>query len=107
MIRTDGMSHPLQMGTGTEDYFNGGFYFLGAHSNPFSGLLRFLVVDPEDGWRNATFVHSLYRLHVADPIVSRSGMRFGIEAGPTGAYTPLRVRSLGLAYAFSGSSGDR
>ncbi|WP_437802781.1 DUF2961 domain-containing protein [Sorangium sp. So ce693] len=101
MIRTDGMSHPLQMGTGTEDYFNGGFYFLGAHSNPFSGLLRFLVIDPEDGWRNATFVHSLYRLHVADPIVSRSGMRFGIEAGPTGAYTPLRVRSLGLAYAFS------
>lgn len=101
MIRTDGMSHPLQMGTGTEDYFNGGFYFLGAHSNPFSGLLRFLVIDPEDGWRNATFVHSLYRLHVADPIVSRSGLRFGIEAGPTGAYTPLRVRSLGLAYAFS------
>ncbi|WP_438036550.1 DUF2961 domain-containing protein [Sorangium sp. So ce204] len=101
MIRTDGMSHPLQIGTGTEDYFNGGFYFLGAHHNPFSGQLRFLVVDPEDGWKNATFVHSLYRLHVADPIVSRSGLRFGIEAGPTGAYTPLRVRSLGLSYAFS------
>ncbi|WP_438043900.1 DUF2961 domain-containing protein [Sorangium sp. So ce128] len=100
MIRTDGMSHPLQIGTGTEDYFNGGFYFLGAHHNAFSGLLRFLVVDPEDGWKNATFVHSLYRLHVADPIVSRSGLRFGMEAGPTGAYTPLRVRSLGLSYAF-------
>ncbi|WP_437593573.1 DUF2961 domain-containing protein [Sorangium sp. So ce1000] len=101
MIRTDRMAYPLQIGTGTEDYFNGGFYFLGAHSNPFSGLLRFLVVNPEDGWNNAGFVHSLYRLHVADPIVSRSGFRFGFEAGPTGAYTPLRVRSLGLAYAFS------
>ncbi|WP_437653329.1 DUF2961 domain-containing protein [Sorangium sp. So ce1182] len=101
MIRTDGMSYPLQIGTGTEDYFNGGYYFLGAHSNPFSGLLRFLVIDPENGWKKARFIHSLYRLHVADPIVSRSGMRFGFEAGPTGAYTPLRVRSLGLSYAFS------
>ncbi|AUX45152.1 hypothetical protein SOCE26_066330 [Sorangium cellulosum] len=101
MIRTDGMSLPLQIGTGTEDYFNGGFYFLGAHSNAFSGLHRFLVIDPEEGWKRARFVHSLYRLHVADPIVSRSGLRFGIEAGPTGAYTPLQVRSLGLAYTFS------
>ncbi|WP_437693010.1 DUF2961 domain-containing protein [Sorangium sp. So ce176] len=101
MIRTDGMSYPLQIGTGTEDYYNGGFYFIGAHSNPFSGQLRFLVLDPEDSWRNARFEHSLYRLHVADPIVSRSGMRFGMEAGPTGAYTPLRVRSLGLSYAFA------
>ncbi|WP_437960514.1 DUF2961 domain-containing protein [Sorangium sp. So ce119] len=101
MIRTDGMSYPLQIGTGTEDYYNGGFYFIGAHSNPFSGQLRFIVHEPEDDWRNARFEHSLYRLHVADPIVSRSGMRFGMEAGPTGAYAPLRVRSLGLAYAFS------
>ncbi|WP_437334848.1 DUF2961 domain-containing protein [Sorangium sp. So ce394] len=101
MIRTDRMSYPLQIGTGTEDYFNGGFYFLGAHHNPFSGLLRFIVIHPENRWRNALFDHSLYRLHVADPIVSRSGLRFGIEAGPTGAYTPLRARSLGLAYAFS------
>jgi hypothetical protein len=101
MIRTDRMTYPLQIGTGTEDYFNGGFYFLGAHSNPFSGLLRFLAINPEEGWRNARFVHSLYRLHVADPIVSRSGLRFGFEAGPTGAYTPLTVRSLGLSYAFS------
>ncbi|MGK4003860.1 DUF2961 domain-containing protein [Sorangium sp. So ce1036] len=100
MIRTDGMSYPLQIGTGTEDYFNGGFYFLGPHSNAFSGQLRFLVDNPEDGGRGARFSHSLYRLHVADPIVSRSGLRFGMEAGPTGAYTPLRVRSLGLSYAF-------
>ncbi|WP_437928726.1 DUF2961 domain-containing protein [Sorangium sp. So ce291] len=101
MIRTDGMSYPLQIGTGTEDYYNGGYYFLGAHHNPFSGLLRFHVIDPENRWRKARFIHSLYRLHVADPIVSRSGMRFGFESGPTGAYTPLRVRSLGLSYAFS------
>jgi len=100
IIRTDGMRFPLQIGTGTEDYFNGGWYFQDVHANPFSGQHRFVVHDPEDGWRRARFEHSLYRLHVADPIVSRSGMRFGFEAGPTGAYAPLRVRSLGLAYTF-------
>ncbi|MDC0744138.1 DUF2961 domain-containing protein [Polyangium mundeleinium] len=102
MIRTDGMRFPVQHGTGTEDYYNGGWYFLGAHANPLSGQLRFLVTDPEDEWKQAKFEHSLYRLHVPDPLVSRSGMRFGFEVGPTGAYTPLRVRSLGLAYVFSG-----
>ncbi|MDI1475126.1 DUF2961 domain-containing protein [Polyangium sp. y55x31] len=102
MIRTDGMRSPAQHGTGTEDYYNGGWYFLGAHANPLSGQLRLLVTDPEDEWKHAKFEHSLYRLHVPDPIVSRSGMRFGFEVGPTGAYTPLRVRSLGLAYVFSG-----
>lgn len=100
MIRTDGMCSPVQHGTGTEDYFNGGWYFLGAHANPLSGQHRFLFTDPEE--RRSRFEHSLYRLHVPDPIVSRSGMRFGFEAGPTGAFTPLRVRSLGLAYEFSG-----
>jgi hypothetical protein len=101
MIRTDWMSHPVQIGTGTEDYYNGGFYFRGAHANPFSGQPRFVTLDPRADEEHARFEHSLYRLHVADPIVSRSGMRFGFEAGAMGAYTPLRVRSLGLAYAFS------
>ena len=98
MIRTDRMSYPLQLGTGTEDYFNGGWYFLGAHSNPMSGQPRFVVNDPEDGWSHARFEHSLYRNHIADPIVGRSGMRFGFEAGETGSYTPVRYRTLGLAY---------
>ena len=103
MIRTDGMCSPVQHGTGTEDYYNGGWYFHGAHANPLSGQHRFLATDPEDDYKNALFEHSLYRLHVPDPIVSRSGMRFGFEVGPTGAYVPLRVRSLGLAYVFSGA----
>jgi hypothetical protein len=100
MIRTDGMRMPVHHGTGAEDYFNGGFYFLGAHANPLTGQPRFIVRDPQNEWIRAKFEHSLYRLHVPDPIVSRSGMRFGFEAGPTGAYTPLRVRSLGLGYTF-------
>jgi hypothetical protein len=102
MIRVDHMLYPYQLGTGTEDYFNGGWYFLGAHSNPMSGQPRFVVNDPDDGWSHARFEHSLYRNHVADPIVGRTGMRFGFEAGETGAYTPVRYRTLGLAYGFAG-----
>lgn len=100
MIRTDGMRYPLQLGTGTEDYFNGGWYFRGIHSNPLSGLARFSVIDPEEGWSHALFEHSLYRHHILDPIVSRGDMRFGFEAGDTGAYRPVRYRTLALAYEF-------
>ncbi|OFZ17256.1 MAG: hypothetical protein A2X86_02050 [Bdellovibrionales bacterium GWA2_49_15] len=100
MIRTDGMRYPLNLGTGTEDYYNGGWYFLGPHANAFAGQHGFIVHDPEDGWRHAIYEHQLYRLHIADPIVSRGGMRFGFESGETGSFAPLRVRSLGLAYTF-------
>ncbi|MGK5084895.1 DUF2961 domain-containing protein [Bdellovibrionota bacterium FG-1] len=100
MIRTDRMSYPVQLGTGTEDYFNGGWYFLNGFSNPMSGLTRFVVNDPEDDWAHALYEHSLYRNHVADVIVSRGPMRFGFEAGDLGAYQPVRYRTLGLAYSF-------
>ncbi|MCC7440603.1 MAG: DUF2961 domain-containing protein [Bdellovibrionales bacterium] len=100
MIRTDGMRYPVQLGTGTEDYYNGGWYFLGAHGNPLAGQPRFVVNDPEDGWARARYEHSLYRHHVMDPIVSRRGLRFGFEPGPDGAYSPLRLRTLALGYTF-------
>jgi hypothetical protein len=102
MIRTDGLDHPFQLGTGTEDYFNGGWYFRGAFTNPLSGQPRFAVDDPGDGWAHARFEHALYREHVLDPVVGRAGLRFGFEAGALGAYTPVRYRTLGLAYAFDG-----
>jgi hypothetical protein len=100
MIRTDRMFYPLQLGTGTEDYFNGGWYFLGAHSNPLSGQPGFIVSDPENEWSHARFEHALYRHHVLDPIVGRQGMRFGMEAGDVGAFTPIRYQTLGFAYEF-------
>lgn len=100
LVRTDGMEHPTQIGTGMEDFYNGGWYFLGPHANPLSGMPRFVVNDPEDGWSHARFELSLYRHFMPDPIVGRAGVRLGLEAGGTGAYTPLRSRSLALAYAF-------
>jgi hypothetical protein len=100
MVRVDGMRAPLYLGTGTEDYFNGGWYFWGTHSNPLSGLSRFDVLHDEQGWGYALFEHSMYRHHALDPIVARDGMRFGMEAGETGSYTPIFFRTFALAYAW-------
>jgi hypothetical protein len=100
MVRTDGLDYPFELGTGTEDYFNGGWYFLGPHGNPLSGQPRFIVHDPEDGWSHARFEHSLYRHHLLDPVVGREGVRFGFEAGDTGAFTPVHYTTLAFAYGF-------
>ena len=102
IVYTDGMRYPLLLGTGTEDYFNGGWYFLGVHTNPTSGLTRFDVLHGDAGWDEALFEHSMYRLHVLDPIIGRSGIRFGLEAGEEGAYAPLFYRTFALAYTFDG-----
>lgn len=104
MIKVDGMNYPLMLGTGTEDYYNGGWYFWGAHDNPLSGMPRFVANNPEDGWSHANYEQVLYRHHIADPIVSRSGLRFGFEAGPEGDYTPLRMISLGVGFKFKNIS---
>lgn len=100
MVRVDGMRAPLYLGTGTEDYFNGGWYFWGKHSNPLSGLTRFDVLHDEQGWGHALFEHSMYRHHLLDPIVARDGMRFGLEAGETGKYAPIFFRTFALGYAW-------
>lgn len=61
------------LGTGTEDYFNGGFYFSGGTvSLPFHGL---------PSLDNNTLVLSAYRLQVPDPVVFRNGCVVDIEHG--------------------------
>jgi len=102
MIRFDGMKYPMHLGTGTEDYFNGGWYFLGVHSNPLSGLSRLVVTHDQDGWGSALFEYSMHRHHVLDAPIARSGMQMGIEIGADGAYAPMKVRTFALAYAFAG-----
>lgn len=102
MIRVDGMAYPIHLGTGTEDYFNSGWYFLGVHSNPLSGLSRLVVSHDEKGWGFAQFEYSMHRHHVFDAPVARSGMRMRMEMGAEGAYSKLTVRTFALAYAFDG-----
>lgn len=72
-IYVDGESFPSLHGTGTEDYFNGGFYFTqGVFSFPFHGCS---VLD------TSTRRMSAYRFHVSDPIVFRESIVFDIEHG--------------------------
>jgi hypothetical protein len=94
-------TEPAIHGTGTEDYFNGGWYFAGAHANVTSGQPRFVVKNTEEQWRYARYEHALYRHHVIDPLVSGGGsFRFEMECGPTGAYMPAHYRSFVAGYGF-------
>ncbi len=102
MIRVDGMRHPIHLGTGTEDYFNSGWYFLGVHSNPLSGLSRLVVTHDENGWGSALFEYSMHRHHLLDAPVSRSGMRMRMEIGAEGTYSKMTVRTFAFAYGFAG-----
>ena len=71
MIYIDGESEPSIYGTGTEDYFQGAWYFLnGEFSAPFHGLTLF---DRENARVSA------YRHHVPDPISFNKSIKVTIE----------------------------
>ena len=76
MIYVDGEGHPPAIhGTGTEDYFNGGWYFnKGTFSAPFHGLV---IKDPVRSRICA------YRFHVEDPIPFQESIRVTMEHGGT------------------------
>ena len=79
-VYIDGSRSPAIYGTGTEDYFNGGWYFKqGAFSLPFHG-------NPYQSHRSVD--HDLsssrtqaYRFHLTDVIPFRTSLKFGIEHG--------------------------
>ncbi|MEN8248758.1 MAG: DUF2961 domain-containing protein [Bacteroidota bacterium] len=68
----DGSRTPAFYGTGSEDYFNGAWYFV---NGPFGlaqhGFNSFIGTD-----------RTLYRFHLTDPIYFASEAKFGIEHGP-------------------------
>ena len=73
MIFLDGESTPSIKGTGTEDYFNSGWYFnKGEYSAPYHGL----ILKDERRGRIAA-----YRFHVADAIPFERSIRVMIEHG--------------------------
>jgi hypothetical protein len=93
------MEQPIELGTGTEDYFNSGWYFWGEHSNPLSGLAR-LVESTDAATEKPLWEYSMYRHHVFDAPFGRSGIRMGMEVGHEGRYAHMTVRSFALAYAW-------
>ncbi|MCP3798429.1 DUF2961 domain-containing protein [Allokutzneria sp. A3M-2-11 16] len=78
-IYSDGVLTPLQYGTGTEDFYESGWYFrTGTFGMPTAGYPAHEVGG--DGCQlDCT---GAYRLMVTDAIPFNSAFRFGIESGP-------------------------
>ncbi len=94
----DDAPEPRIQGTGTEDYYNGGWYFLGAFANALSGQPRFVVNQPENEWKQARFEHGLYRWHLSDLILAKRSLRFTMESGPVKDMVPARHLTAAFAY---------
>jgi hypothetical protein len=85
-VYTDGSESPQWYGTGTEDFYEGGWYFHNGttYSDPLTG-------QPDR--RTATggcadYCVAVYRLMLADAIDYRSAIRFGIEHGKRNMVQP-------------------
>ena len=85
-VYTDGSPSPQWYGTGTEDFYEGGWYFNNGtlFSDPLTG-------QPDQ--RTATggcadYCVAVYRLMLADAIGYHSGIRFGIEHGKRNMVQP-------------------
>ena len=88
----DDSNHPEVYGTGTEDIFNGGFYFdmgpfrQALHGAPYHNLLE-----------NGEDETAMYRLMLTDGISFASRIAAGLEGGPTGNLS-LRARTVAYYY---------
>ncbi len=72
-VYVDGEQHPSLYGTGTEDYFQGGWYFnTGEFAAPYHGL----IIKDDSLSRIAA-----YRFHILDAIPFTKSIRFDIEHG--------------------------
>ena len=73
MINVDGEKRPSIHGTGTEDFFSGGWYFShGEFAGPYNGLI----------YKNDTLGQiAAYRLYILDPIPFKKNIKVSIEHG--------------------------
>jgi hypothetical protein len=90
-ISVDDEPEPSVTGTGTEDYFNSGFYFLnGTYSAPYWGCTVRSYL---------TSRCAAYRFHVLDPISFQKNIRVDIDHGYTN-HVPGDYRSVAYWYQF-------
>ncbi len=85
-VYTDGSASPQWYGTGTEDFYEGGWYFNGGthFSDPLTG-------QPDQRTAAggcADYCVATYRLMLADAIGYHSAIRFGIEHGKRNMVQP-------------------
>ena len=91
-VFVDGSPYPALHGTGTEDLFNGGFYFdRGPFGLPLHGCLDRRV------WPDGEERTAAYRLLLLDAVPWTSSIRASLEAGPTGL---LSIRARTVAYVY-------
>jgi hypothetical protein len=75
-VLIDGARTPVVLGTGTEDFFNGGFYFnRGPFARPTHGNVAHVASPSMDAV-------AAYRFFVSDAIPFRSHARLSIQHGP-------------------------
>ncbi len=78
-VYVDQSSSPALYGTGTEDYFNAGWYFRhGVFSLATHGAPVHFLTEPSEGSVDET---GAYRLHLTDSVSFRSGIHIGLEHG--------------------------
>ncbi|WP_405160671.1 DUF2961 domain-containing protein [Nocardia sp. NBC_01499] len=79
-VYVDGSSTPQLHGTGTEDFYEGGWFFdYGKrYTLPLTGQPTVHITDDQC----VDYCATAYRLMLADAVGYRTGLRFGIEHGP-------------------------
>lgn len=96
-IAVDGSRYPQIHGTGVEDFFNGGFYFIhGAFTLPTHG--NPVQVPATSPRRPGLNLRTAYRLFLGDAIPFHEHIRLGIEHGPTND-VPAEMSSVVFYYA--------
>ena len=85
-VYTDGSASPQWYGTGTEDFYEGGWYFKGGtrYSDPLTG-------QPDQRTTSggcADYCVAVYRLTLGESIGYHSALRFGIEHGKRNMVQP-------------------
>lgn len=89
-IFIDGETEPGIIGTGTEDYFSSGWYYVtGEYSAPFHGAT---IKEDNRGRVNA------YRWHIEDPIPFKERFLFQIEHGGTNDVPGVEYSSVAFWY---------
>ena len=89
-IFLDGEMEPSVIGTGTEDYFSSGWYYItGEYSAPYHGVT---VKDEEQGRISS------YRWHIEDPIPFQKSLRFEIEHGGVNDMPGVEYASVAFWY---------
>ncbi|WP_212754308.1 DUF2961 domain-containing protein [Nakamurella aerolata] len=102
-VYTNGTRSPAMYGTGTEDFYESGWYFnRGEFSNPMQGAPAMLTKMYGCQYQ----CDAPYRLMIGDAVPFDSSINFGIEHGPT-ANEPAEYSSTAYWYGFDDTPSAR